>query len=163
MTMTLLMAIPFGLLWKSNLCGPQYVELGYQLEYDDDSSDDQDDHYGCGGPDYEGTYFLVHEDVNSNCQMGNSGIGFLAAIIIYPLVLLGEAWFLNLRANQIDYYLEQNESKDSKNHDDNVTNNDVESNNAETVDQDRDDGDDEETVSSSVDDDNVSVFKAAVA
>jgi hypothetical protein len=93
---TLLMAIPFGLLAKSNLCGPHYIELGFQEESssDDSSSDDFDS-------DFEGTFATVHDDISATCQLGRSGMG-VAAMAVWPFILLAQAYLLNRRGNELE-------------------------------------------------------------
>lgn len=94
---TLLMAIPFGLLAKSNLCGPHYIELGFQEESssDDSSSDDSD-------LDFEGTFVTVHDDISATCQLGHSGIAVAFLMAVWPFVLLAQAYLLNRRGNELE-------------------------------------------------------------
>jgi hypothetical protein len=93
MLCTLLMAIPFGLLAKSNLCGPHYIELGFQ-----DSSDDLFD------PDFEGTFATVHDDISATCQLGrSSGMGIAVLMAAWPFILLAQAYFLNRRGNELEH------------------------------------------------------------
>jgi hypothetical protein len=97
MLCTLLMAIPFGLLAKSNLCGPHYIELGFQEESssDDSSSDDFDS-------DFEGTFATVHDDISATCQLGRSGMGIAVLMAAWPFILLAQAYFLNRRGNELE-------------------------------------------------------------
>jgi spore maturation protein SpmB len=94
---TLLMAIPFGLLAKSNLCGPHYIELGFQEESssDDSSSDDFDS-------DFEGTFATVHDDISATCQLDRSGMGIAVLMAAWPFILLAQAYFLNRRGNELE-------------------------------------------------------------
>jgi uncharacterized membrane protein YhaH (DUF805 family) len=61
---TILMAIPFVLLSRSNLCGPNYIELRFQdEEMSAESSEDASD-YDCN--DLEGTIAIMHEDIGAS-------------------------------------------------------------------------------------------------
>jgi hypothetical protein len=85
---TILMAIPFVLLARSNLCGPNYVELRFQ-GIDGDSED------------VEGTIAFVHEDIGASCELGSSGFDTAFELGIWPFILLIQAFFLNRKANKL--------------------------------------------------------------
>ena len=103
--LTLLMVVPYGLLTQSNLCNSEYVELGYAMEVDNDSSDDRDfgdeDHH-CHDDDFEGTYAKLHFDVDSRCEFATpSGLGFLVTnLSVLPLLLFMQHCVLRRRAAQ---------------------------------------------------------------
>jgi hypothetical protein len=105
--LTLLMAVPFVLLSKSNLCGPMYMQLGFAEEEASLSSDEDDHDNGCHSNDLEGTYAIMHEDVPATCEMGPSSIGFIAATAIWPVIMMVQIYFLRLRSEKMerDYQL----------------------------------------------------------
>jgi uncharacterized membrane protein YhaH (DUF805 family) len=79
---TILMAVPFVLLTRSNLCGPNYMELRFQ-------------------DDVEGTIAIVHEDIGASCELGTSGVATAIALGVWPFILLLQALFLNSKANKL--------------------------------------------------------------
>jgi hypothetical protein len=114
--LSLLFVVPFAFLMNSSLCGPSYMELQFGIEDESSdsssssSSDESEDYYdddrhhheGCGGPDYEGTIAVFHEEIPATCTIGPSGIGFLCLTVIYPLVLIAHAYFLMRTANRLE-------------------------------------------------------------
>jgi hypothetical protein len=115
--LSILMVVPFMLLINSDLCGPSYMELQFGIEVDssDSSSSDENSkeyysyendhhhhHHGCGGPDYEGTIAVFHEEIPATCTIGSSGIGFLCLTLMYPLVLIAHAYFLMKTADRLE-------------------------------------------------------------
>ena len=99
LVLTILMIIPFVLLSKSNLCGRSYVQLGFAAEEASSSSDEKDD---CDSIELEGTYAIIHDDIESSCEIGPSGIGFLAATILWPLIILVQIYFLRRRSKSLE-------------------------------------------------------------
>lgn len=89
--LTLLMAVPFALLSQSNLCGPSYLQLGYDIE--DAGHHDED---------LEGTYAITHSDIPTKCEIGASSIGFIAGTVAWPLVLLMQANILRRRGHKLE-------------------------------------------------------------
>jgi hypothetical protein len=85
---TILMAVPFVLLTRSNLCGPNYMELRF-LEYEVD--------------DIEGTIAIVHEDVGASCELGSSGFATAIGLGVWPFLLVVQAYyFLSSKANRLE-------------------------------------------------------------
>jgi hypothetical protein len=90
---TILMAVPFVLLTRSNLCGPNYMELRFQ-DYDlDEKSDCHDD--------IEGTIAIVYEDIGAACELGRSGVATAIGLGVWPFILLVQAFFLNSKAKKL--------------------------------------------------------------
>jgi hypothetical protein len=92
---TLLMVVPFTLLAVSNLCGPNYIELRFQVSKDYDDHDDGCDQY------LQGTEAIIHEDVPAKCQLGRSGIATVVMIGIWTLVLIVQAFVLYHRGKAL--------------------------------------------------------------
>jgi hypothetical protein len=89
---TILMAIPFVLLLtRSNLCGPNYMELRFEPDETNDSED----------MDFEGTIAIVHEDIGASCELGRSGVATAICLGVWPFILLVQAFFLNSKANKL--------------------------------------------------------------
>jgi hypothetical protein len=102
---TILMAAPFILLTRSNLCGPNYIELRYEQE--SDASSDAEDEWGNHGcDDYEGTIAVVHEDVGATCELGASGVGTAVMLCLWPFLMVAQAFFLNSRAKKMEAAIE---------------------------------------------------------
>jgi hypothetical protein len=103
---TILMAAPFILLTRSNLCGPNYIELRYDLEVDasSDSGEDEWDHHGCD--DYVGTLAIVHEGVGATCELGTSGVGTAVMLCLWPFFMVAQAFFLNSKAKKMEAAIE---------------------------------------------------------
>jgi len=87
---TILMAVPFVLLTRSNLCGPNYMELRFQ-----DHDLEEDCNY------VEGTIAIVHEDIGASCELGRSGVATAIGFGVWPFILLVQAFFLNSKANKL--------------------------------------------------------------
>jgi uncharacterized membrane protein YhaH (DUF805 family) len=95
---TILMAIPFVLLARSNLCGPNYMELRFQhQEMSAESENDLDFIYD----DLEGTIAIVYEDIGASCELGRSGAATAIGLVVWPFLLLVQAFFLNSKANKL--------------------------------------------------------------
>jgi hypothetical protein len=102
---TILMAAPFILLTRSNLCGPNYIELRYEQE--SDASSDAEDEWGNHGcDDYEGTIAIVHKDVGATCELGASGVGTAVMLCLWPFLMVAQAFFLNSRAKKMEAAIE---------------------------------------------------------
>jgi hypothetical protein len=95
---TILMAVPFVLLTRSNLCGPNYMELRFQdQEMSAESEDDSD--YDCH--DLEGTIAIMHEGIGASCELDRSGVATAIGLVVWPFLLLVQAFFLNSKANKL--------------------------------------------------------------
>jgi uncharacterized membrane protein YidH (DUF202 family) len=100
---TVLMAIPFVLLMRSNLCGPNFLELRYSAEIESEDESGCEDffhHHGCH--DMEGTVAIIHEDVSASCEFGASGVGFICLTAIFPFFLCAQAYFMNRTAKKLE-------------------------------------------------------------
>ena len=98
----ILMAVPFFvLLTRSNLCGPNYMELRFQ-DHDfaeENKSDSEDSDYYCNY--IEGTIAIMHEDIGASCELGTSGVATAIGLGVWPFILLVQALFLNSKANKL--------------------------------------------------------------
>lgn len=97
---TILMSVPLALMRQSNMCGPSYVELGYENVTASSSADDDD--FVCDRDLYVGTNATFHDDLSASCDFGASGVNACALIGVWPLVLLVQGIFLNARANRLE-------------------------------------------------------------
>merc|ERR1712137_87266 len=93
---TVLMSIPLVLIRQSKMCGPSYIELGYE------NATDSSSHYNCGEDEFIGTNATILEDASVRCELGASSIGVCVLIGVWPFLLLAQAYFLNARANGIE-------------------------------------------------------------
>jgi hypothetical protein len=101
---TMLMIIPFFLLWNSDLCGPSYMELQYgpKTGWDTSSSSHSSgDHKSADYPsdgdqeEFEGTTALLHDGLLASCQISWGGKVYLSWIgFYYPLILMVNAYVL---------------------------------------------------------------------
>jgi hypothetical protein len=98
---TILMAVPFILLTRSNLCGPNYTELRF-LDHALEETTDSEDWEEFSGHDVEGTIAIVHEDIVAFCELGRSGFATAIGLGIWPFILLVQASFLTSKANKLE-------------------------------------------------------------
>jgi hypothetical protein len=98
---TVLMAIPFVLLLRSNLCGPNFIELRYSTEIESEDESGSEAFYDCGSHDMEGTVAIIHEDVGASCEFGASGVAFICLTSIFPFFLMAQAYFMNRTAKKL--------------------------------------------------------------
>jgi uncharacterized membrane protein YhaH (DUF805 family) len=96
---TILMAVPFVLLTRSNLCGPDYMELRFQDHELEVTSDSGEWSFRCH--DVEGTIAIVHEDIGATCELGRSGVATAIGLGVWPFILLVQAFFLSSKANKL--------------------------------------------------------------
>ena len=97
MALTLLLLVPFGLLFQSNLCGPTYIELGFDYNATLEESTSSDDR----GDDYDGTFAVNHSDVPSECDWGTSGISFAMTIFLLQAVMALHGMCLDRRCEKL--------------------------------------------------------------
>jgi hypothetical protein len=96
---TILMAVPFVLLTRSNLCGPKYMELRFLDHKLEETTDSEDRDFSCH--DVEGMIAIVHEDIGASCELGDSGVATAIGLGVWPFILLVQAFFLNSKANKL--------------------------------------------------------------
>lgn len=98
--LTILMAVPFVLLTRSNLCGPNYIELRFEQELEYSGDDDDNYHDDC--IDLQGTVAIVHDDVSASCSVAPTGIAAAVLLALWPFVMVGQALLLNWRGNKLE-------------------------------------------------------------
>jgi uncharacterized membrane protein YhaH (DUF805 family) len=99
---TILMAAPFVLLTRSNLCGPNYMELRFLDHEVEEASDSEDWDFYFPCHDVEGTIAIMHEDVGASCELGSSGFATAIGLAVWPILLVVQAYFLGSKANKLE-------------------------------------------------------------
>lgn len=100
--LTILMAVPFVLLTRSNLCGPNYIELRFEQELEYSSDDDDDYYHDDDCIELQGTVAIVHNDVNATCSVAPTGIAAAVLLALWPFAMVGQAFLLNWRGNKLE-------------------------------------------------------------
>jgi len=110
---TIFMICPWVLMFRSNICGPSYIQLGYQEQPADFEAQEAtiDNDWWDG---LEGTFATVHPDIKSSCELGTSSVLMASFLGVWLLVLIVQAMVLYNRGNQLNAAFENDVNNDQQ-------------------------------------------------